>query len=681
MSKQLRFIVDALNKAPYNKRFNLISFDSLDSLSLLQVLNDVLSEVSPDHKIDLREELPEQTAIRMLNLLRVLKYKPKTEDSGGSSFRHSLIQADKGVIYPLLHWLLERMPELKKRAYLACFLMKVEVPPEHLQEEQVSEMYAVYQDLVEQFKDVHKTVEHQRSSKFNVAEIRKDIASMEEEKEQLRKRIERLKNRSASAPNHEEMLSAARSLRMERDREIELSQHRVEENNRFLKSQQKQQRLSSQLKEQKSNNVSMTPELLLTQLKEDNQAKCVLAQETVAKKIEVKRRECIELEKVISEGVTSELDLQTTQEQIDEVNAEISRLREKHMPGADPVQNKLALFRQQASIIANKKETTAEEYKSALDELAACEEELKSKLDQLKDFDGKEVLQDDEFKRYVGRLRTLNTTYKQKKAELFGLKAEYGVLARTEEILKSRAENLQELVALLEQKKGVHGYREAQEDLEQVSAAKGEVDQEKAQLLQEMSNMADQLVSAIAKKKASLAPLIKELRPLRQQHQELTATHTERKMAYDVMFAGLESNRARLEQEVRAYWEECTSEESQYHLLQCQMQSLGLHRQRVAAEMKTYVSSNAAEKKKSLRDQFTQKIQEQEKLGKALRDKQKAVRESHGSSVKQVKMWKDLKWLLQVKHECHQQSLQQQRHTAENQQAMMAKGEERLVLT
>ena len=37
------------------------------------------------------------------------------------------------MVYPLLEWLLRRSAELKKRAYLARYLVKVEVPPEFLQ--------------------------------------------------------------------------------------------------------------------------------------------------------------------------------------------------------------------------------------------------------------------------------------------------------------------------------------------------------------------------------------------------------------------------------------------------------------------------------------------------------------------------------------------------------------------
>ena len=163
MSQQLRYIVDQLNAPPFSRRYNLVSFDSLESLSLLQVLNDVLAEISPEHKLDLREEPPDQTALRIFSLLRILKYKPKTDEGGGlNAFRHGLLNGDKATIYPLLQWLLERCKELKKRAYLAKFLVRIDVPAEFLQDEMAIEMHTVYQELVEQFKDLHRTLEQQK---------------------------------------------------------------------------------------------------------------------------------------------------------------------------------------------------------------------------------------------------------------------------------------------------------------------------------------------------------------------------------------------------------------------------------------------------------------------------------------------------------------------------------------
>ena len=51
MSEQLKFIASELHKAPYNKTYNVITFDSLSGEQLLQVLNDVLAEIDSKHKV------------------------------------------------------------------------------------------------------------------------------------------------------------------------------------------------------------------------------------------------------------------------------------------------------------------------------------------------------------------------------------------------------------------------------------------------------------------------------------------------------------------------------------------------------------------------------------------------------------------------------------------------------
>ena len=58
-----------------------------------------------------------------------------------SDFRSGLVKGDKHVIYPVLEWLLVRIPELKKRSYLAKFLMRVDVPPDIMGDVDVSDLY------------------------------------------------------------------------------------------------------------------------------------------------------------------------------------------------------------------------------------------------------------------------------------------------------------------------------------------------------------------------------------------------------------------------------------------------------------------------------------------------------------------------------------------------------------
>lgn len=678
MSQQIRFIVDKLNEPPFLKKFNLVSFDALDSFSLLRLLNDVLAEISAEHKIDLREEQPEQTAVRILTLLRVLKYKPKTEEV--NTFRSALLQGDKPTTYNLLQWLLERLPDLKKRAYLANFLGRIEVPAEFLQDEQVEELSATHNDLMEQFKELHKTVEQQRNSKFSVAEVRKDIASMEEEKEQLGKRIERLKQKAMSAPNSSAMLKAAQKLRREKDRSLELEEQKLEQKNLLLHAEQKVDLARKEVEEAEKANIGLTSLKLMATLEEEIKLNKMLTEETLPKKIDAKRKECIELERVVSEPIFNDSDLDGIRDQIKEINEEIARKREEKMPGKDPAWDRLVLFRQQASIIARKKEAAVEEYKTLGDEVAVAEKDLQSKRDQLKDYDGGVVLREDEFKRYVSKLRTMNTEFKRKKSELSAFKAEVGVLTRTEEILMSRDENTLELMELLEKRKGVHGYRQAQEAIEDASAVKSELDEKTGKMLLDITANINELTAKIESKKAFLAPLIKTVRPLRQEYQELHAEHAEKKVTYDGVAAGLQSQRSGLEREVQTLWEETLAEESRYHYLHCMLKSLGLQKERIAAEMRSYVSSDPAEKHKSLRDQYTRKIQEAENDGKALRDKQREIKNAHTSTLNQVKLWKDLKQMMAVKRECFLQGQQEKSQAKAAEEKIMAE-ENRLVIT
>ncbi|XP_077811080.1 intraflagellar transport protein 81 homolog isoform X22 [Macaca mulatta] len=592
MSDQIKFIVDSLNKEPFRKNYNLITFDSLEPMQLLQVLSDVLAEIDPKQLVDLREEMPEQTAKRMLSLLGILKYKPSGNATDMSTFRQGLVIGSKPVIYPVLHWLLQRTNELKKRAYLARFLIKLEVPSEFLQDETVADTNKQYEELMEAFKTLHKEYEQLKASGFSTAEIRKDISAMEEEKDQLIKRVEHLKKRVETAQNYQWMLKIARQLRVEKEREEYLAQQKQEQKN-----------------------------------------------------------------------------------QINEINTEINQLIEKKMMRNEPIEGKLSLYRQQASIISRKKEAKAEELQEAKEKLASLEREASLKRNQTREFDGTEVLKGDEFKRYVSKLRSKSTVFKKKHQIIAELKAEFGLLQRTEELLKQRHENIQQQLQTMEEKKGISGYSYTQEELERVSALKSEVDEMKGRTLDDMSEMVKKLNSLVSEKKSALASVIKELRQLRQKCQELTQECDEKKSQYDSCAAGLESNRSKLEQEVRRLREECLQEESRYHYTNCMIKNLEVQLRRATDEMKAYISSDQQEKRKAIR-QYTKNIAEQENLGKKLREKQKVVRESHGPNMKQAKMWRDLQQLMECKKQCF---LKQQSQTSIG-QVIQEGGEDRLIL-
>lgn len=115
---------------------------------------------------------------------------------------------------------------------------------------------------------------------------------------------------------------------------------------------------------------------------------------------------------------------------------------ERHLATQNLSEDKNAPFRQQASIIAKKKENKAENLNDLKNVLANLEEELEEKLNKLKELAGDTVLKGEEFKKYVDRLKGRTVVYKQKRAELLALKSEHGILSRTLEILSSKEEEI-----------------------------------------------------------------------------------------------------------------------------------------------------------------------------------------------------------------------------------------------
>lgn len=58
-----------------------------------------------------------------------------------SALRSGLISGSPKMIHPILAWILPRMGELKTRAYLAKYLMKVEIPQEIRADIEIEELY------------------------------------------------------------------------------------------------------------------------------------------------------------------------------------------------------------------------------------------------------------------------------------------------------------------------------------------------------------------------------------------------------------------------------------------------------------------------------------------------------------------------------------------------------------
>jgi len=646
MAEQVKSIIDILSKPPFSKTFNIISFDNLEPLQLLQVLNDVFAYIDSRNKIDLREESPEDMAHRMLKFLSVLKYTP---ECSVQEFQAGVITGEKSVVYQTLAWVLQNVETLKTRAYLGRYLVKVEVPAEILQDDEVEKINQEYLELLEEFKTVHKATDKLKSNQYTAADIKKDIQQMEQENEQLTKTIERKKARVESMSNINELLAAARSLRREQERQANILEQRHSQKTAVQVAENKYQRLMIQLKELRAASQNMSVEKLMLKLEEEFKSTQYLVEEKLPKELAAKKKSCNNIQKVLLEPAMTEDDVEELLEKAQDLQTELNELHQQRMSRTDNADEKLVMFRKQAMMIARKKEALAEELKECTNEWTEAENELSKKKEEMRSTGAEQVLTGPEFKKYIAMIRNKGNVYKTKRSEMADLRAEVGVLARTADILQNQYNEVKQAISQMEKERGIAGYTDTQDKLEMISAAKGETDEKKGQILEDMSDMSDKLNEMIAEKKAALAPIIKELRPLRAKCNELEHLHTQKKTEYDSLSASLGSNLHNLEQEVRELRETAQAEESRHHFLMHAKQLLEAQQQKVEEELGIYKNPDPAVRKTSLREQYNRKILEQDNLGKALRAKQKTVREQHTPNVAQMAMWRDLQQLLSVK--------------------------------
>ncbi|KAF2366713.1 hypothetical protein FHG87_002527 [Trinorchestia longiramus] len=678
MSDEIKFVVQELNKPPYKKNLNIITFDSLEPEQLLQVLNDVFAEIDPKNRLDVREEEPEAMAVRMLGMLRLLQYRPP--DHAMQDFRAGLVAGEKHVVQPIIAWLLQRPDDLKKRAYLAKYLVKVDIPQEFLGDADISEVYGKYEHLVEQFKEVHRGYEALQNSGYSTSELRRDMAAMEEERDLLTQRIAKSKQRVQSNPGYEEALVSARNLRLQKEKQKEIATQRTNILEANETAKQRLRRIEEQIRDLRKASIGTTPDAIIRRLEEDLNVNNYMVNEKLPRDLKNLEEQVATLTNISRMPALGQDDINAINARIEATVAEVNSLNALRMKeveddaGDESKMGKLSFFRQNAAMIARRKQQTADRLTELRGELNSTYEELKEKQDQLQQFSGEEVLRGEEFKRYINNLRNKSSVYKLKKAELSDLKAEFGVLSRTQEILKAKEAQMNEQLSSMEAEQGVSGYRAARDTMEAVSSQKGDVDQEKGEALEQISSMVMELNNKIGDRKSRLAPIIKELRPLREQQQALAVEHAERKQSYDSTAAGLDSTVGKLERDVNALYDEIMKKETQYHQLAAQKQVLEFRQQLADNEIKLYLSNDPQDKKKSCREQLVTLVAEQEKQGKQLRELQKKVKDQVADSGKQLVMWQDVIRLMEVKRQCLEASRNTGGHMMRN------SGSEALVL-
>lgn len=283
-------------------------------------------------------------------------------------------------------------------------------------------------------------------------------------------------------------------------------------------------------------------------------------------------------------------------------------------------------------------------------------------------------------KEFVSSLRNKGNVYKQKRQETSELKTENGILTRTLEILAQKDKHLIEVLMNLEEQRGISGYFSMQED-----SGKLDIENVKEISVDEISTLVRQLSVNINDKKAQLAPVIKDLRPLRQQCQDLQFDFDQKKGAYDSCAAGLESNTGKLESDVKKQRDNLAQLESDQFKMRCQLELLEAKEALIKKEMNYFVSTDAEYKANGLqlsvliikfymnlnqilyelnREKIQKEIGLEMEKQEIFKQKQRELKDNEAFNKRQIKMWKDLQQLLEVKKKCLQKQLEAKANNA-----------------
>ncbi|ETN80181.1 hypothetical protein NECAME_09347, partial [Necator americanus] len=243
--ESLHFIIQNLNSPPFNCNTSLIAFDLWSSTNLLQQLSDVISWITQTKKVDVMRETAEETALRLLHKLKILKFEAPT-DIG---------------------------------------------------------------DLNHNFKGTHTRVLDVQQYSMFIEDIRSDLQSMVVEKDVLSKKIEKALKEMGYLSTLGRQMTAVNELRLQKSRLSALDIQRFEQREAVIRAETKIHRLKDYLMELHVSSENLDPSNLIIPLEGEITTNTYLVDVKLALQLQQKRNVVGELSKVANMPAVDQSDI------------------------------------------------------------------------------------------------------------------------------------------------------------------------------------------------------------------------------------------------------------------------------------------------------------------------------------------------------------------------------------
>lgn len=460
--EKIAFIVDRLNQPPFNKGISTMTeLDSKMGGELFDLLCEVIVASDPDQEPIFKEPIDFRVK-RVIQYLQIMKF--NIPEDHLEDFQNLLFNSDKEILYTILNWCLQRFEHLQKRAYLAKYLMPLDIPAEFLNEDLVAELSQRLKELQVDFKEIHKQVEQVRASGVKPSDLKQEIQQLEQEKVQLQNKISRMrKDMNVDEDRFKEMLKATSALRKEQENEVMIHERLREHRKAAQEADMRYQEVNKRYSELKSSGIqNQSAEQILSKLQADVTE--LNNRREMVEKIMSERE--LHLEKLQSwdsnDRIMTDDDIRLKRDQVQDLEDYTNSLTEK-LDAAMERNTKLVVFRQASAMALKKFREREEEIETLSEELRRLNKQIDEKESELRQQNkasgnndkSSNKINKKELKRYGAVVKEKIEVYKKMREELAALRSELVVLQRTESILKSRDNNLEQFLSDLEKQKGV----------------------------------------------------------------------------------------------------------------------------------------------------------------------------------------------------------------------------------
>lgn len=105
-----------------------MGLDEMSTFDLGDLVFKIFKYLNPDININARQTQPQEIIFQVTEFLRILAY----DCEFTPEWEAGLLNGDRKIIYPIYYFLLKNQQALKKRAYLAKFLVPLDIPADYV---------------------------------------------------------------------------------------------------------------------------------------------------------------------------------------------------------------------------------------------------------------------------------------------------------------------------------------------------------------------------------------------------------------------------------------------------------------------------------------------------------------------------------------------------------------------